>query len=241
MTPIKNNVFRRARFRARLIALWQVVRDDQRRFYCRAVGVRFGIVLFLASVLANTSLDQAVRDWCQARRDHASLAESIHAVTKQFGQAGNILAGAGGAALIGLAAGCPGAAAVGTWGTKMLRALAVAAPPLFIGQRLLGGSRPVEHNNQPERGSAWRFCRDSNAISGHAMAGALPFLVAADMMSHPAAQAVLYACSGLTAVSRINSDSHYLSQIILGWWLAWLAARTVRPGGQRLFAATTGT
>ena len=44
----------------------------------------------------------------------------------------------------------------------------------------------------------------------------------------PAVKAALYACSVLPGLSRINTSSHYPSQVVLGWWIAFLAVRTVR-------------
>ena len=37
----------------------------------------------------------------------------------------------------------------------------------------------------------------------------------------------LYLCSTLTAASRVNDDSHYLSQACLGWWMAYLTCRAI--------------
>jgi hypothetical protein len=105
-----------------------------------------------------------------------------------------------------------------------LRAFAAAAPLTYGGVWLLGGDRPKEGH-----GSAWQPWRGKQkGISGHSMAGALPFLVMAGMTSNPYGQAACYLCSGLTAWSRLDSQSHYPSQVFLGWWLSFLAVRVVR-------------
>jgi len=100
----------------------------------------------------------------------------------------------------------------------------VAAPVTYGGSWLLGGDRPKNGN-----GSAWQPQRRvEKGISGHAMAGAIPFLVVAGMSSNPVTQTMCYVCSGLTAWSRVDSRSHYPSQVLLGWWLAFLGMRVVR-------------
>ena len=41
---------------------------------------------------------------------------------------------------------------------------------------------------------------------------------------------LLFASSTLTGLSRLNDKKHYLSQIILGWGLAFLATETIHTG-----------
>lgn len=36
-----------------------------------------------------------------------------------------------------------------------------------------------------------------------------------------------YVGSGMAGLSRINDNHHYTSQVVLGWWIAYLAARSV--------------
>jgi len=209
-----------------------VVWGDICRFYGWRNLLRLAAGLIVGGLLANLPLDQEFRDWyCQ--KMHVASLDRFHVVTKQFGEEHIIAACSVGVALVGcVAASSPAGAAVGAWGTLMVRALVVSTPPQVVGQRLLGAGRPSDHL---DHGSRWRFCRSDKGISGHAMIGSLPFLVAAGMTANPVAQVALYVCSGLTAVSRVNSDSHYLSQVLLGWWVAFLAVRAVHG---RLSAAT---
>jgi hypothetical protein len=57
--------------------------------------------------------------------------------------------------------------------------------------------------------------------------GAVPFITAAKMTDRAWLKTGLYACSTLTAWSRIDHDMHYLSQACLGWWMAYLASSAV--------------
>ncbi len=110
---------------------------------------------------------------------------------------------------------------IGEWGQRCLRATLVGVPPLLILQRGLGASRPDEND------SHWRPFNDSNGVSGHNFMGAVPFIVAAKMTDKPYLKYPLYMASTLCGLSRINDDKHYFSQIVLGWWLAYLAADSV--------------
>jgi hypothetical protein len=103
------------------------------------------------------------------------------------------------------------------WGQAGLVALLVGFVHVLAWQKILGASRPTEAD------SRWHFLQDNNAVSGHSFVGALPFLVAAAMVKNRALQALLYLLSFACFFSRINNDDHYLSQTVLGWWLAFLA------------------
>jgi hypothetical protein len=47
------------------------------------------------------------------------------------------------------------------------------------------------------------------------------------MVEEPWLRAACYLGSGMAGLSRVNDDSHYASQAFLGWWAAYLAARSV--------------
>ena len=47
------------------------------------------------------------------------------------------------------------------------------------------------------------------------------------MTESPFWSGLWYTGSIMCAVSRVNDDDHYLSQVILGWWLAEIAAEAV--------------
>jgi membrane-associated phospholipid phosphatase len=85
-----------------------------------------------------------------------------------------------------------------------------------------GASRPAE-----DVGSKWHFWNDNNGVSGHAFVGAVPFLAAAEMVESPLLKGTLYVCSTFVGFSRMTTDSHYPSQVFLGWYLAWASSVAV--------------
>jgi membrane-associated phospholipid phosphatase len=211
-----------------LLLVWQVLLEDARRFYSRRNLVRLGIGFLVGGILANTPLDS----WMEASyREHlhseTRTAKGIRWAAKQVGDRYVVIGAPVAALAIGaLAPANPAAAVVGTWGGQFTRTFLVASPMAYGATWLLGGDRPKNG-----AGSQWRPWRwKQYGISGHAMAGAVPFLVMAGMSSHPATQTIFYCCSGLAAWSRVDSRSHYPSQILLGWWLSFLGMRAVRAG-----------
>jgi membrane-associated phospholipid phosphatase len=76
--------------------------------------------------------------------------------------------------------------------------------------------------------------QDNNGVSGHAFISSLPFITAAKMCDDNWAKAVCYAGSSLGPLSRINDNAHYPSQVVLGWWLAFLAASAVDHADARM-------
>jgi hypothetical protein len=113
---------------------------------------------------------------------------------------------------------------LGDFGTRTIRAYGVGAPPMLFMQTALGASRPGETRYR----SRWKPLDDSNAVSGHAFVGAVPFITAAKMTEDPLLKGGLYFCSTLTGWSRVNDNRHYLSQAWLGWWMAFLACQAVQ-------------
>jgi membrane-associated phospholipid phosphatase len=222
---------RPSRIRRLATTAWRTFWADMRRFYSRTNLLRFGIAFLIANILANlppppeSTFDQRFSDWYQQRVRNES-AEKIHRVTKHFGSGPTAMVTGVSALVIGGLY----SPTLWCWGVQMARGFAVAMPALGISQQIVGASRPVD---EKQRGSYWRPFSNNKGVSGHAMAGALPFLIAAEMVPHPAVKAALYLGSGLTGVSRINSNSHYLSQVLLGWWLAFLTVRITRPKPER--------
>jgi hypothetical protein len=111
-----------------------------------------------------------------------------------------------------------------TFGSRRtLRGWATGAPTLLAMQSVLGPSRPL----MGDHASYWKPFQDSHGASGHAFMGAMPFLTAADMVDNPFIKGIFFSGSFLTGWSRIQTDDHYLSQVILGWWIAYRATRCV--------------
>lgn len=112
---------------------------------------------------------------------------------------------------------------VGSWGQRSLRATATGALPLWVMQRVIGSGRPgLDDNNY-----SWAFWDHHNGVSGHTFISAVPFITAARMVENPWAKAGLYLGSTLTGWSRINDHDHYLSQVLLGWFLAYLSVDAI--------------
>jgi membrane-associated phospholipid phosphatase len=122
-----------------------------------------------------------------------------------------------------LADGAPTTFLAGEFGSRVTRSYLVGFPSMLLLQRALGASLPSDDNFH----SSWRPFADSNSVSGHAFMGSIPFITAARMTDNPWLAGTLYACSTFTAWSRINDNQHYLSQVILGWWMGYLASRSV--------------
>ncbi len=209
------------------LTLLQSIVSDHGSFYSReSLGLMF-VGLGAGAVLANTNADDFIsRDFYQESIRNASTDEYFEAIhnMKLFGE------GKYGLPIYALAAGGGWLLseneyldAPGEWGERSLRTVLVGGPPMLLMQWVVGGSRPGEAHS----GSHWEPFQDNNGVSGHAFMGAIPFLNAANMTDNRWLRAGCYLGSGMAGLSRINDDSHYTSQAVLGWWMAYLAARSV--------------
>lgn len=190
-----------------------------------------GAAVGLAMPLANTRADQAVSDWYQRHIRTASM--------NQMGKFGYFLGSYQymlpmyfGVWTMGRMADDTFAGAFSAdWANRSLRAMAIGAPEVGVLQYLLGGSRPQDYEGTVRpadyRGSRWRPLHDNNGVSGHAFVGAVPFLTAASMCENPWCRGACFVGSFWSTWSRINSDSHYLSQALLGWFIAYQSVRSV--------------
>jgi len=182
-----------------------------------------GYALAGGSVLANTSLDGDFQRWYQ-RDVRTDASDDFARFCKRFGEGEIFIPSYACLALAtSLMPEWPMVSTTGEFAGRTTRAYLVGAPPMLFMQGLLGGSRPGED----PAGSGWKAFDDSNAVSGHAFMGAVPFITAAQMTDRPLVKTALFACSTLTAWSRVNDDAHYLSQVCLGWWMAYMACRAV--------------
>lgn len=211
----------------RLRKMWIEARQnvccDYRNYYDCDTMAKLAYSLALGSVLANTSLDQDFRDWYQ---DDVRSTETDNFADfwKTFGEGHLFIPSFACLALAGkFVEDLPILGTAGEFGARTTRAYLVGAPPMLLMQFVLGASRPEETNHD----SYWDPFQDTNSVSGHAFVGAVPFIAAADMTDSFLLKSGLYACSTLTGFSRINDDCHYLSQVILGWWMAYLACEAV--------------
>lgn len=113
------------------------------------------------------------------------------------------------------------------WGYRSLRTIVLTTVQQIPLTYLIGSGRPSRH--EP---SKWQPFKYKTGISGHTIFGAVPFLTAAMMTDAPLLRYSLYALSTLPGLARINNNSHYLSQVALGWSIAYLSARAVYHSDQ---------
>jgi len=183
----------------------------------------FGVALLGAGILANTKMDGNFQNWYQDRvRTNAT--DDLNKFFKTFGEGQYFIPIMAVSALTyrflqekPVIQEC----FLGEFTDRTFRGYLVGAPALLILQPTLGAGRPTMGS------SHWHPFRRANAVSGHAFMGAVPFITAAQMTDQPCVKGLLYALSGFTAWSRVNDDARYLSQAILGWYLAYLSVRAV--------------
>jgi len=222
--------------------------SDYCNFYCVDTALNFGVALGGGAVLANTALDRHFSGWYQ-ENIRSSGTDDFAKSCKFFGE-GMIWAPVFVATAVSYRLyeqsgwntrneRCP----FGEYAARTARGYLVGSPMLWLYQNLLGSERPSAN----EKGSYWRPFHEDHAVSGHAFVGAMPFITAAQMVENPWLKGVFYVCSVLPAWSRVNDDAHYLSQTILGWYLAYLSVRAVSqteetrlPKGLTIFPITEG-
>jgi len=187
----------------------------------------------VAAPIANTGADLSIRNWYQNHvrepwedryaYDVKYLGEYTYMLPAYFAVA------LGGKALQSLdSLTCDDGSWVGEvggvtneWGQRCIRAMAVGTPMVGLLQVGLGSTRPGLGS------SYWNPFNASHGVSGHAYVGSIPFLTAASMTDNYFLKVPLFLGSFLTGWSRIHTDDHYFSQVALGWWMGYLAVRTV--------------
>jgi membrane-associated phospholipid phosphatase len=196
--------------------------EDYRNFYDCESLVCTTAAFGAGALMANTGFDDTMQAAWIRGVEPTGLG-TFFTGCKDIGEGRYALPIFGVAAATGLVfEGNPVGDVLGEWGSRSLRIFIVGAPPLYVLQMATGASRPAELD-----GSKWHFWNDNNGVSGHAFVGAIPFLAAADMVESPLLKGTLYVCSTFVGFSRMTTDSHYPSQVFLGWYLAWASARAV--------------
>lgn len=198
--------------------------SDYQHFYWSRNLIYVGISILIAAPIANTQADREFREWYESQAGHGrsrGVDRTAH-VFREFGEFRYTLPVYFAASLGGhLFPDHSVLAPLGEFGDRSLRALAVGAPTVGVLQVTLGTDRPESGH------SRWIPFRSRHAVSGHTFVGAVPFLTAASMVDNPALKAAFYAGSVATGWSRIHEDRHYLSQVILGWCIAYLSVESV--------------
>jgi membrane-associated phospholipid phosphatase len=193
-----------------------------RTLYSRRNFLKLGGAVAGAAVLAYSGADEAVEDWhsSQVVGDTSNvMAKFLH----EFGERYWF----GYWAAFAVIDAYVGSTALSRWGRQSFGAMVVGLPTLWTVQRGLGGARPKDHTHGP------RFLpfADDNTASGHTFIGAIPWLVLARRAGAPAPRTLAYALSPWVGWSRINDHKHYLSQVLLGYGIAWEAVATVEAVG----------
>jgi membrane-associated phospholipid phosphatase len=201
-----------------------------------------GGLLLGSGILANTGLDRSFDKFYQSTlKSHKN--NQFFKVQKNIGWFNYLPVYLGSITVGNFFKKSPVGHVVYEWGYRTFRALLIASPQVTIFRRVLGAHEPnrrkensslheSEQNKNSEKrenkGSKWRlFHKGRSSCSGHTFNGALPFLSAAMMMDEPIYRYGLIIFSTLPGISRISDEKHYLSQVILGWGLAYLAVRAV--------------
>ncbi|MCL2006286.1 MAG: phosphatase PAP2 family protein [Planctomycetaceae bacterium] len=211
--------------------------SDFRNFYSCDNVANIGIGYGVHAVISNTPMDQRVIGWYQQNVRSGGL-DKLSANVKLFGEPEAIMLIAGVSILyysdkitdrVRLFE-TPTGSGIGKFASQTSRAFLVGAPTLWFSQSLIGSGRP----NFPNPSSRWQPFVHANGVSGHAFVGAMPFITLAQMSDNFWLKTTFYTCSTFTAWSRINDDTHYLSQCMLGWYLAYLSCRAVSKTEYRL-------
>jgi len=182
-----------------------------------------GDAFLAAGVLANTGFDRAFRQHWQTDI-RSTTTDHIFSIPKSMGGLSYYYAA--------IYLGCMGVGhlreqtlmgnVIYHFGYRSLRTFLVGGIQQVAFTHLLGSGRPTKNED-----SKWQPFKYNTGVSGHAFYGAIPLLTIAMMTDNVPTQFALYFFSTLPGISRINSDSHYLSQVILGWTLAFLSAQSV--------------
>lgn len=209
----------------------EMLSSDYSSFYSVKTSLYFLPTLTLAGLLANTPADQAFGDFYQ--KELRSKGTNIFSsIVKPFGNRSTALGLFASYLLLK-------ALASYTEGTFFLRyteaasrLLLVGTPPLLLLQVILGATRPSALSPH----SRWKPFQNTRAVSasGHAFFGAVPFLAGAFLFESPMIKSLFIVASMLTGVSRLNDNKHYMSQVILGWSMAYFSYRALVTSESKL-------
>ncbi|MFH2052290.1 MAG: phosphatase PAP2 family protein [bacterium] len=201
-----------------------------RRNYGRRSFLRLGGAVVAAGVLAYSGIDEAV-DELHSRSLRSSGTDALARLVKPWGERFWFFAWL----LAGAVDAWVRTSSFSRWGRKNFEAMVVGLPTLWTLQRGLGANRPSSDEADPR----WRPLAADNAASGHAFMGAIPWLTLARRTGRIDVRRTARLASVLTGWSRLNDRKHYLSQVILGWTIAWNAVEAVADDPDNLPAPTS--
>ncbi len=189
-----------------------------RRMYGRRSLLRLLGATAAAGVLAYSGLDVAIEELV-GRRWRTRTGDRVSSVVKYPGERFWFFSW--------LLAGAVDAwwrrGAFSGWGRRNFEAMVVGLPTLWTAQRLLGAGRPEAEEADPR----WHPLRSAHAASGHTFMAAIPWLNLARCGGTRGRRAAAVCGSFVTGWSRMNDRKHYLSQVVLGWTIAWNAVEAV--------------
>ena len=194
-----------------------------RRCYSRRGFLKMGAATAAAAVLAHGGADTAFDAW-HTDTVRSTASDRIAHVFKELGERYWFLVWAAFALFDGFLA----SNAVTRWGRRNSEAMVVGLPSLWTIQRVMGAGRPTDPNGDPR----YRPFSDDNSASGHAFIAAIPLLTLARTVSGPWRRWAARVAALPTGWSRLNDRKHYLSQVLLGYYLAWHAVETVDAVGR---------
>ena len=190
--------------------IWQ----DYEAFYTQERLIRVASVFGVGAVMAHSNIDTEFQDWHQSNI-RSSGTDDFSKVVKHLGEKTLMMPIAILASSLEFS---KPDSFWAEWGQLSTRAYLLGGPIIGFTQPLTGGSRPKDEYKDAH----WRPFNDDNGVSGHSFVGAVPFLALTKMSQLNDWQRTLaYVASGLGSWSRINDDAHYLSQAMLGWYIAW--------------------
>ena len=198
--------------------------EDYRQFYSARSLLLLGGGIGTAAVLANTSMDQHFQNW-HDRNVYSHDLSCFAYVAREFGN-GNYMVPLFAFCALTRPAYEPGSPNwfSAEWGNRSMRSFLVGAPALGALQSILGAGRP---DHPLPNSSHWTPFQNAHGASGHAFIGGVAFLNAAMLTDDTTLKAMFFAASTLPGYARIVQDKHYLSQVLLGWSLAYLSASAV--------------
>ena len=218
---------------------WELgkIGTDFRNFYSRENFSNILLATGIHAALSNTSLDQGMTDWWQDRVRNSST-DRFSAGIRDLGTPLTIVP----VSIVCLLYysdritdrvrffDTPVGGFVGDFASRATRAYLVGTPTMLLGQLIIGAQRPSD----PNASSRWAPFENDHGVSGHAFVGAMPFITLAQMSDNFWLKATFYTCSTFVAWSRYNDNQHYLSQCLMGWYLAYLSCRAVSKTEYRL-------
>lgn len=183
-----------------------------------------GIMFALIATMANTDMDYSISHrW--KKGIHSSLSDRLFKVPDGIGKCNYVAAYLGTMALGHWQCDTEMGHTLYTWGYRSLRTLFLVGVQDPVYGWLIGNGRPYDGRKT----SRWKpFKKGGEAgCSGHSFNGAIPFMTAAMMTDCIPLKVGFYGLALLPGFARINKQSHYTSQVLLSWTIAYLAARSV--------------